>query len=325
MLPARLLEQTLSELEKSRSARIKRCNDALSALYQKYPKLRELNTETAKNKRLAITTKLSGEDPSGYLKAAGLAQDQYDKELRSTLKKENMDPASIEFWPLCPLCSDTGYTGREHKKYCSCVINAVTSLMAKDSGAIEGATFENYDASVFPDDVPSFDKNMSQREYMRRLKTTALKWCADFPDNKRRQMLFIGPPGVGKSYLLNCIAHSIIARGHTVMLTTASAVNEAGLSLINGEPSLVNMLRQVELLIIDDLGAEPMIRNVTIENLYSIIEHRALGNRHTILSSNLMLPEMHRQYGERILSRLTRRDITLIYNLSGSDVRKSQG
>lgn len=55
-----------------------------------------------------------------------------------------------------------------------------------------------------------------------------------------------------------------------------------------------------DLLIIDDLGTEPLYRNVSGEYLYTIINERKITKKHTLISTNLSLDDILNRYGERI-------------------------
>jgi DNA replication protein DnaC len=58
-----------------------------------------------------------------------------------------------------------------------------------------------------------------------------------------------------------------------------------------------------ELLIIDDLGTE-LNNSFTNSQLYLIINERLLRQKSTIISTNLSLPNINTNYGERIFSRI---------------------
>ena len=76
-----------------------------------------------------------------------------------------------------------------------------------------------------------------------------------------------------------------------------------------------------ELLLIDDLGNEPEIRNVTNEYLLEIVDKRLELGLATIYSTNLEPSDMLKVYGERITSRIMARNTTEIISLRGEDLR----
>ena len=63
-------------------------------------------------------------------------------------------------------------------------------------------------------------------------------------------------------------------------------------------------LFDVDLLLIDDLGSEPLMDNLTITQLYHVVNERQNAGKHTILSTNLNSVQFQDRYTERIGSRL---------------------
>ena len=79
-----------------------------------------------------------------------------------------------------------------------------------------------------------------------------------------------------------------------------------------------------ELLIIDDLGTEPVIPNVTVEHFHAVISERAAAGRHMAFATNLNVQELTDFYGERTISRLLAPKNGLARRLTGSDLRMAQ-
>ncbi|MBQ6595783.1 MAG: DNA replication protein DnaC, partial [Clostridia bacterium] len=81
-------------------------------------------------------------------------------------------------------------------------------------------------------------------------------------------------------------------------------------------------LMDAPLLLIDDLGTEPMLRNITVEYLFLLLNARLTARRHTVIVTNLDLEQLRVRYGERVYSRLSDRRATLIMRLTGKDLRQ---
>ena len=79
------------------------------------------------------------------------------------------------------------------------------------------------------------------------------------------------------------------------------------------------MLLSCDLLILDDLGTEFSTSFVTAA-LYNIINTRLMGEKPTIINTNLSVAELERRYSNRMVSRLT----TLYTPLRfvGTDIRQ---
>lgn len=81
---------------------------------------------------------------------------------------------------------------------------------------------------------------------------------------------------------------------------------------------------QVPLLVLDDLGTEPMIPNVTKESLFAIADQRNASRLATVYISNLNADELTERYGERIASRITDASITKSIFFRGESLRGIQ-
>ena len=76
-----------------------------------------------------------------------------------------------------------------------------------------------------------------------------------------------------------------------------------------------------ELLILDDLGTEPMVPNVTIETVFRILNERAASLLPTVIITNLSVEEIQMRYDERVSSRMIDTSVTTIAALRGDNLR----
>jgi len=98
-----------------------------------------------------------------------------------------------------------------------------------------------------------------------------------------------------------------------------SAPRRRNSSIERGEAALLDDLAKLPLLALDDLGTE----NPTSwarDRLYSLINRRYLGQRTTIVTTNLTLEELANRLGERTISRLW--GASLVINFRGADYRE---
>ena len=107
----------------------------------------------------------------------------------------------------------------------------------------------------------------------------------DFIDN-RNNLIFIGPPGVGKTHLSIGIGLKAIAAGYKVLFTSALSLTETlELAELRGElKKKITTLCKNDLLIIDELGYLPMNRQGNY-NLFQLV-NTLYEYRSIILTTN---------------------------------------
>ena len=117
---------------------------------------------------------------------------------------------------------------------------------------------------------------------------------------------FMGDPGTGKTALAMLISKLAIEAGRTVAVYSTprllSVVREA-IDSEGGILGLLDLLAGVELLHLDDLGAERQTDWV-LEQLYSIVNTRYEDQRAIVVTTNLQPDALAEQIGERTVSRL---------------------
>jgi DNA replication protein DnaC len=120
-----------------------------------------------------------------------------------------------------------------------------------------------------------------------------------------RGLWMSGRYGTGKTALAMIVSKTAIDAGHTVAIYSCPRLLNVLRESIDGggKLDLLDRLAQVDLLHIDDLGAERRTEWV-LEQLYSIINTRYEEQRSLLITSNLERDELAEQIGERIVSRI---------------------
>lgn len=299
-----ILKQSRDLLAEKRRANIERHEYELSQakkspLYQTADQVIRLNT-------LEISRCLArGEDITAQEKKLAYLKSEFEK-LKATL---GVTPDYFD----CNICEDTGQL--KDGTMCNCLKQLYNKLATIASGVNDLPNFRFSDNKI--DDIDCHQQNKLSKLY-----TSMQRYCDTFPNTNVQNIVLTGNIGVGKSCLLSAVAHDLIEKGFHVQYLTAFSLANAFLkyhtSDVKVREQYINDILNCDILMIDDLGTEPILKNVTVEYLYCVLEARK--SKHTIVATNLCLTELTDRYGERIVSRLTNKNTTSL-SLVGDDLR----
>ncbi|NLI66362.1 MAG: ATP-binding protein, partial [Tissierellia bacterium] len=173
-------------------------------------------------------------------------------------------------------------------------------------------------------DEPFEGEVLTPRENMIDIVGIAEGFISNFDENNGENLLFYGTTGLGKTYLCNCIAKSLLDKNKIVIYQTAFTI----LDILEerrfgkGDKELSNyqyeLLLDCDLLIIDDLGTE-ISNTFTNAEIFNIVNTRLLRNKKTIISTNLTPKEISDIYTDRVFSRIFHRFNPLKFY--GNDLR----
>ena len=244
-------------------------------------------------------------------------QANYDKivcKLKELSARMDIDPFHIQY--DCPVCKDTGHT---NGKICACVKQTLFEKLRKLSGIDNKLfyTFEMHSEALF--------KGTSQEKRINNLYTFLKKYSADFPDVKHLNITLSGGTGTGKTFALTALANAVIEKGFMTCYLTAFDMHNAfmkyHISPLDEKSLYLDNLLNADLLVIDDLGTEPVFKNVTLEYLYLLITERTKRVLATCISTNLQPDGIIDRYGQRIFSRLMDKSNSLLIDMNGDDLR----
>ena len=242
-------------------------------------------------------------------------------DIRAKLKEKGYPEDYLAPVYRCPVCRDTGKTGELIKEPCECLKKAYQRKLREKIGLSgeKRETFETFDLNVFPEEkIPG--QEFTQRGIMRLYRATCEKWASEYPDSPYRDMVLTGGTGLGKTFLLRAMAERLIERDRNVLIISAYRMLEMlRKSYFENDDSAAELLN-AEILMIDDLGSEPLMQNVTVEQLFNLLNERQNRGLSTVISTNLDMAKFRERYTERIASRL-RDSRCKILNLLGKDIR----
>ncbi len=213
----------------------------------------------------------------------------------------------------CAKCKDTGEVGDGKTQLCTCALKKLQETERAGSRINDRETFEAFSTSIYPND--------EQKRQALNMKRFCEAYVAALPSPEKPNLLILGQSGLGKSYFGNAIAAAAIARGIRTIKATAYQCVQSILDGIDSRTSGIAPYLDVPLLILDDLGTEPILPNITIETIFRILNERSADRLPTVLISNLDREKLSERYGERVASRMIDGALTAILILTGENLR----
>ena len=289
---------------------------------QRYPEIQALMDRRENLIYGSIRSMLQG---TGTPEDLPRAMEEASAGIREELKRHGLPEDYLAPIYDCPLCHDTGYVGEKIRERCVCVQNRYQALLRQAIGLREdGAeTFEAFRSDLFSEE-PLEGKPLTQRQLMERVRAYCENWANKYPEQSPRDLVLSGKTGLGKTFLLHAMANRLIQRGYPVLLISAYQVLETARKAWFEQDEGLEEMMECGILMIDDLGSEPMMQNITNEQLFNLINQRQRAGLTTVISTNLNMEELKNRYTERIASRLTDGRNCMFMPLKGRDIRNGR-
>ena len=176
-------------------------------------------------------------------------------------------------------------------------------------------TFDDFRLDIFDEEI---------RPTIQKYKNYLEEYSLQFPNVKKINNYICGTTGTGKTFLLSCIYSNLKKKGVSVVYLTAGRLLDILRKYAFNQISDIDILLDTEMLIIDDLGTEPLLNNITIEYLFLLFNERTRNNKELCISSNFLPDKLKERYTKRITSRILDKSITAVISMPGNDLRMRQ-
>lgn len=237
-------------------------------------------------------------------------------EKNKILAKLNIKPSDLKPKYECKFCLDTGFVNGKH---CECykkernkrLINLFGLQVSNDF------SFQKFDVKIC--------NNTKHAAELTKAHSKLQKWVESYPATNKKNIVITGKTGVGKTFLISCMANELIKKGIDVCFVSAYELFECfkryRTTFTDNKGDWIKPFIESSILFIDDLGSEPEIKN--LENyLYLILSERERYGRHLIITTNLSADKIKENYGERIFSRLFNEKYVGMFAIDGDDLRR---
>ncbi len=151
-----------------------------------------------------------------------------------------------------------------------------------------------------------FPRNEKQKEAL----SVLFEYVSSFNEVREKELnsfYLYGSPGRGKTHLAAGVANELLKQGvPCVYVKTGELLSAIRENFKNGDKeAVITPLKEVDLLILDDLGAEEK-QEWFIADVFRIFDWRLEMLLPVIITSNLTVDEVAERYGERIAERIKR-------------------
>lgn len=180
------------------------------------------------------------------------------------------------------------------------------------NNSLKRATFKNYHPTKWE---------------LGEVKSKLMQYTKDFDVNKSNNILLVGGYGVGKSHLAAAVTKELMQQGHTCLFLSVPKLLTKIRETYSGksdfqEADILNVIADVDLFVLDDLGAEYTNLRTSDDNwthtkLFEVLDSRS--GKPTIYTTNLTGEQLRKKVNSRNLSRIM--DGTEVLEMDGPDYR----
>lgn len=319
------LREILTSYERKRDKAESDLDYRTKDVYRQIPEILEIDEEIGKiGLQLTRLVLSNPKNKDEIIKQSKDKMELLKNRKEELLVKHSVPQGYLDIQYNCSICHDKGFLNNGHK--CNCLKQEIINeayKMSNMSRVLESQNFATINTNIFSDERFG-DTNISPRQNILQIVSICESFVLNFDKDNDENLLFYGDTGLGKTFMCNCIAKSLLDKGYLVIYQTAFKMfeiiedykfknNDNHISKDNYEN-----LFDCDLLIIDDLGTE-LTNSFTNSELFNILNTRLLSGKKTIISTNLSPMQLGDNYTQRIFSRIF--DRFKMVKFIGNDLR----
>lgn len=308
---AKIMSEALHRFQADKERRNARLERRTEEIYRRVPAVERIDRELRGTAARIVAAAFSeGGDPEKALEQLAAGNLALQRERAELLVGAGYPYDALDGEPECALCRDSGFLPEGEP--CRCLMayytqeqnRRLSKLLDLGSQSFDTFSLDWYSPQVWP------EYGRSPLENMGMVREICREYARSF-ERRGGNLLFTGPPGLGKTFLSACIAREVSERGFSVVYDTAGHIFQQFESAKFGRENPyeedpdreINRYLNCDLLIMDDLGTE-MMTNFIPPMFYRTVNDRLLNQRHTVLSTNLTVEQLGQRYGAAALSRI---------------------
>lgn len=266
---------------------------------------------------LSLIKLVASHDGSAAEQAKAVRDKSLETQKRIAIMLESFtgDPEYLTPRYTCPKCNDTGYVEGVRCECLETLLRKYTLEELNRNSAIRLHDFSEFREDFYPEG--------EVRERMVKNRNMLMNYCRDLSELSR-SMLFVGNTGLGKTFLSACVVKALSEEGiHAAFMSAFDMLraledDQFGRTANNTMEKLLT----AQLLVIDDLGAEPPGSKYYESYLYNVINGRLNRSLPTIISTNLTPEKLKERYHNRIASRVLSEYLPVVFR--GADIRQQK-
>lgn len=280
--------------------------------YEKCPLLKEIDDELNEtglkiSKAIVLSTP---NQKQTYLKEIRYTVEKLNKQKKELLKENGFEKDFFKDIYECKKCEDTGFINNQK---CTCFKQKFINKYYIELDllkVLKGSNLSDFSLEYYPkENLKKYNLPTSPYDFMKNVLLKRVLLFIDEFGTKSQNIIFTGTEGLGKTFLCRCIGNELLNKGYTVLYITSFNLFELyekrqfSKSMSDLELRILDIVLDVDLLIIDDLGTEFRI-NSNLSEFFNIVNSRIILEKSTIISTNLNIKEIDTNYSTRVFSRI---------------------